>query len=274
MLNRSRGFLAIALFVFGAAVIAWAGIYSPSFQKCNTGYESSNPQNPTSDSDQPIVTLGRSERLWRFAHCEGVFLDENSAAITAIATLAIAAFTLTLWLATGKQVEITGSLAELTDREFIATHRPRMIVHFIRRHDIPEDEFVGAEFKITNVGTGDVWVTTSQTKLARFFPGQWPHPDELNGQDLIAKDADGRRHYAVGKGDWLITHAELDTEGIVIQGMADSGREGNDRLYLLGWIRYVDALGNPLWTYFCREYSHETRRFIPAKNCDWEEANG
>jgi hypothetical protein len=42
-------------------------------------------------------------------------------------------------------------------------------------------------------------------------------------------------------------------------------------LYFIGWIVYEDSVGNAMTTYFCRELSRETGRFIPAANCDYEE---
>ena len=58
--------------------------------------------------------------------CEGSFIDENNGTLTALATIAIAAFTLTLWRATTEQGRLTTAALKLARDEFSATHRPRI----------------------------------------------------------------------------------------------------------------------------------------------------
>jgi hypothetical protein len=59
---------------------------------------------------------GLGSTVGAYVHCTGSFIDNNNGGITALATLVIAAFTATLWLATSRQ-------AELTKEAFIADRR-------------------------------------------------------------------------------------------------------------------------------------------------------
>src|SRR5580704_11059364 len=63
------------------------------------------------------------------------FLDNITGITTAAATIAIAAFTWTLYRATSKQGHLTQQSIELTRQEFNATHRPKLIVRGFRITD-------------------------------------------------------------------------------------------------------------------------------------------
>ena len=65
-----------------------------------------------------------------FFVCEGAFIDENNGTLTALATIAIAAFTLTLWRATTEQGRLTRDAIELGTKEFVATHRPKLRLRY------------------------------------------------------------------------------------------------------------------------------------------------
>jgi hypothetical protein len=97
-----------SLFIFAAALALFLFLFivlernfSPSFEACIN-----HDRETTADS----TTLGV------YVHCTGTFIADNNGAITALATLVIAAFTATLWFATNRQ-------AELTKEAFIADKR-------------------------------------------------------------------------------------------------------------------------------------------------------
>ena len=44
--------------------------------------------------------------------------------------------------------------------------------------------------------------------------------------------------------------------------------------YIVGWVRYVDSLGNSRETSFCRRLRHDKpRRFVPIDDPDYEYAD-
>src|SRR6185312_6761405 len=98
-----RSALAIALIVCAIGAALWAAKLSHSYQECDASYKHGYAYPENANSQQ--------ERARRFIVCEGAFFDANKEAITAGATIAIAVFTLVLWLATGRQAEISSRLA-------------------------------------------------------------------------------------------------------------------------------------------------------------------
>src|SRR6185312_2043492 len=70
-------------------------------------------------------------RVSVYSGCVGIFIDKNNGPLTAIATIAVAAFTLVLWIATSRQARLTRESIALSNRTFIATHRPRLRVRRI-----------------------------------------------------------------------------------------------------------------------------------------------
>jgi hypothetical protein len=250
MFKRSRAFLVVSLFVFGVAVIAWAGTNSPSFQKCNADYESGNPHHPTSDSDQPVASLSGSERLWRFARCEAVFLDENQGLVTALATLGIAVFTLTLWLATGKQVEISARLATIAHRQFSADHRPRVRIRYVDydpNKDDRDGNLIGALVHFTNVGATSARIILIWARIFRASAATlrelttYPGGMERASQTLDAGDSDSSP----------IRSEFRDVEESRRDRVTVQRQEPKETIFLLGRIQYLDDAGTSRETGFC-----------------------
>lgn len=141
------------------AVFALIGTLSPSYQKCVV--------------DHLHETVASSPHIPLFLLCEGAFIDENNGTLTALATIAIAGFTLTLWLATTEQGRLTRETLKLARDEFNASHRPKIIIHSIEFRRIPGEEEIdriGASILCFNTGNaaaedvqvrGDILVTDS-----------------------------------------------------------------------------------------------------------------
>jgi hypothetical protein len=99
MLKRIRSFLAAACFAFVLAALALIGTLSASYQKCAAAHEGNHGQNKQTNLHE---TIASGVYVPVLLLCEGAFIDENSGTFTAIATFAIAAFTLTLWRSTNR----------------------------------------------------------------------------------------------------------------------------------------------------------------------------
>jgi len=163
MLKHSRTFLVWACFLFVLAAFALIGTLSPSYQKCTADHERHDSQNEQPDLDK---TIASSAYVPLFFVCEGAFVDENNGTLTALATIAIAGFTLTLWRATTKQAGLTRDAIELGNREFVATHRPKLI---LREAFSPItdslDSRITLAYTIANVGASDCWMAEAQIGL-------------------------------------------------------------------------------------------------------------
>jgi hypothetical protein len=91
-----------------------------------------------------------------FFWCVVGFLQTYNGAVTAVATVFIGAFTWVLACVTGRQARLTRRSIDLAREEFIATHRPKVILHTIEFRRIPGDDAVdriGASILCFNKGT-------------------------------------------------------------------------------------------------------------------------
>jgi hypothetical protein len=129
LLKHSRSFLAWSCFALALALMAWIGSLSPSYQKCAAEHERHYGNNESTNLHERSPNL--REIMPVFLMCEGAFIDENSGTLAALATIAIAAFTLTLWRATTEHGRITDRVLDLAIDEFNATHRPKIRVKHV-----------------------------------------------------------------------------------------------------------------------------------------------
>jgi hypothetical protein len=175
-----------------------------------------------------------------FAEPIHFILDSYERTITALGTVAIALFTFTLWVTTSR------TLKQL-EREFLATHRPRLKIRQV--------EFNGADsghvdFVIANAGDADAILTEVVT-------ADWDG-DPYISHPSVPRDIRRIIHLAevpqeIGAGEtWNVKHEP---------GPSDSGNDlrtrfqnrvtakgGDDRpkpIMFLCVIRYTDALGAP-----------------------------
>src|SRR5579883_3362954 len=133
MLKWSRTFLAWSLVGAALALVVYGTTFLPSYRKCIGNDAQHESPDKTADLDETLPGGSRIYVLPPFLLCEGRFADENGAVITALATIAIAAFTATLWITTGRQVR-------LAREEFLATHRPEIVIHSVEiAHDTAAD---------------------------------------------------------------------------------------------------------------------------------------
>src|SRR5207302_628079 len=83
----------------------------------------------------------------------------------------IAAFTFTLWIATNKQARLTHDVIELGNKEFIATHRPKIRLRRIRPI-IPLKPNEPAEALIEAANIGDTKATIFEIGVDIYFADQ------------------------------------------------------------------------------------------------------
>jgi hypothetical protein len=115
---RSRlTYLAFAVLVL--AIVAVSTL-APSYTECDEGYKSETG-NPDQGKPKPELHRTFTDHAMAFAECEGEFLHKNEGVITAVSTILIALFTLTLWRSTNR-------LWEAGERQFNASYRAEMTV--------------------------------------------------------------------------------------------------------------------------------------------------
>jgi len=107
--------LPAALFVIICAVFLYfERSFSPTFQQCTSGQENSAQ---TSAAEKQPSFFGTT--VDTYVRCTGLFFENNSEAVTALATLIIAIFTFTLWRATSTQARLTREALIADKRAFV-----------------------------------------------------------------------------------------------------------------------------------------------------------
>lgn len=266
MWPKPRSVFAILLFFLAIAALAWAGIFSPSYQECYAAHERSDSHDPKANADQPVSRLTLGQHLWRFAQCEALFLNENNGAVTALATIAIAGFTLILWIATSREAQLTTETIALTRDEFRASHRPELVIHSVRLLD-PQgqsSEPLSIQFGIINAGTGTANVVGSAVYFD-YFPTSFalrPYLPELARNDLLPPHRMG-----VGASHTVIArHAGLRSDTHL-----EHARVTGFELFVMGWIAYQDGRSHTRTTFFCRQYRRDLGgRFVVTDDPDAE----
>ena len=191
------------------------------------------------------------------------FLNAIAAPLTALATIAIGIFNWTLWRATTKQGRLTAEAIELTRKEFIATHRPRVIVRFIQGpFDDAESHHQYIWVTIANIGVNPATVEAFGCDLARrdhmrqwVIPGLDASPKAIPPFSLIS----GQRH------PFTVTAKTPYTDK---EKLADA--QGIQQLCAVGAIRYVDGNGVVRETGFFRTFDTNSKIFVASKNDEVE----
>lgn len=163
MLNRP---LIIGL----AVVIAVCVLFDLTFL-FPASYEYCQPNEYTHAKDCTPEYLGPFIFRWIVA-----VADAHNGLITAVATLFVAGFTWTLWRTSSKQAELTRDSIKLARDEFIATHRPKIILREAFCGPVLEGTEIRVIMNFANIGTTEGTIVNSvldieavSTKQTRFF---------------------------------------------------------------------------------------------------------
>jgi hypothetical protein len=197
--------------------------------------------------------------------------DPNN--ITAIATIAIAAFTGTLWWSTRSMQKATLTSIDLARAEFNSTHRPKIrLKHLWLTADIWEGQKINGRAVFVNVGTTDAFLreinyATLIIREGRQLPANVDFVKENTrtlgmqpigaGISVIVEDLNDNRVFK-------------DLENVAI-------REGKAFLYFFGAIEYQARTGGIRKTAFCRKLilapihvASDRGRFIKVEDPDYE----
>lgn len=162
-------------------------------------------------------------------------------------------------------------------RELVLTQRPRLRVSNVITKNFPDlyeqiDEPIMGQLYITNIGgmpakiiNVGCWVKLLQGGL----PMERPYEGENPNYPITAKLMPGQSFPLTFVSDIKV-------------GACDSVRRGLsvDILYIMGYVEYVDDIGNPRQSSFCREYrlpgktigeDKRARRFFAVDDPDYED---
>jgi hypothetical protein len=113
-MTKQISLLFVTLVIFVAAFVFFERTFSPSFQQCIASQEN---KDVSGTAEKHPSIFGVTTDL--YVRCTGEFIKESGEAITALATVVIAAFTCTLWIATSKQGELTREALVADKRAFV-----------------------------------------------------------------------------------------------------------------------------------------------------------
>jgi hypothetical protein len=196
------------------------------------------------------------------------WLEHHNGAVTAIATIFIAIFTIVLACVTRKQARLTKDITNLARAEFLSTHRPKIMV---RRFRLSYDDLGGdfVEVHLTVVNKGSTKAQIEQAKGMVYFRSPdsvWPYDfDTYGGQMQISQKV----LPAGGMTDAKITsiesfkHArgEYPSVSLSVPGVS---------VYVAGCIGYKDDIGITRTTAFLRQLNHSNHRFSAVGDDDYE----
>jgi hypothetical protein len=242
-------FLAIVLFLVGAWTLGWI----PSQAKYCEYNLYTEHEKCTVDQ---IAMVGIRYVGW--------FLNFISPAATWIATAVIGAYTIVLSRVTGRQAALTRESIDLARQEFIATHRPKIIVYGVDVKlpgDTGNDRQV--HFRYVNVGDSEAVVTSISSCIHVARKDRPPAGLELHRHTVI-------RHPILcksGEHGFAIT-----PDSVSFINLVRSGKPPNEAVFCVGVIAYRDKNDIERLTGFCRRYDGNSERWLQLADHDYEYA--
>jgi hypothetical protein len=185
---------------------------------------------------------------------------------TGLATIALFAATVALWWST------RGTLKHL-QREFDATHRPRLIVRSVslepvarRRPGDPDNvRQLGHDihYQVVNVGDTRATITHSST-VERFLvkPQAWTPGNDLYEPNLTEA-------ITLDSGETWIVKADAD---LLYQSL-DAPALRQQSAFFLGYIEYIDPANVKRRTSFLRVFNPQSDQFYAPENKEYDYAD-
>jgi hypothetical protein len=206
-------------------------------------------------SNPAVFPAGRAALL-----TVGHWLEAHNGAVTTLATIVIAAFTVTLACSIYR-------LWQATHRDFLSTHRPRIIIHS-SGYCSEGRGVIGAIFTYVNAGVAPATITEIGSKIF-LTTREGPRPggdDPMSVEQIYDKKLKG------GEQAMHTVSSDVRHNDIVVQEMRDERGFPSVSAFCIGYIAYVDDLGVGRKTGFCRRYESSTRSWCRVENSDYEYA--
>jgi len=150
----------------------------------------------------------------------------------------------------------TKDAINLASREFIATHRPKIVVRFIQGPYQEDAGHKAASITIVNVGVTPAVIEAIGSDLVR----RRQDGEFVGGFDARLRHitpvtlASGERHTFEAKSNSVFTDSEMFVELV-----------GQFRTWVIGVVRYHDEDGVYRETGFCRVYDDACKSFVTPK---------
>ena len=208
-----------------------------------------------------VFVLLLAAHLWESASTDlSKWIHQNEHIVEALSTFIIAVFTITLWHATTMQAQLTRKSIDLARSEFLATHRPKVIVRFIQRPIFNERNMPTIYITVANIGSSRATIEAFGADLARLGPNGWLPPGLNAGAIPIAP-------IHLGSGQ-RYTHEVTGRVSTLENDFDEFG--GTEIIYAIGEIRYRDGNGVLRETGFYRRYDNRAKKFTPSPRDDEE----
>ncbi|MDA8089185.1 MAG: hypothetical protein M0Z61_03020 [Nitrospiraceae bacterium] len=188
----------------------------------------------------------------------------------------LAFFTLGLWYSTHKLWKSSKRQLDFMEKEFIQTQHPKLritnvIIKKIRGRGGLKDSFIDSgqlingQFYITNMGNTPATITgigcwVEWLRYAGGLPMERPFEGK-NGNILISTKLKSGEPLTIP----FASEQPMDANAEYIR----TGQL-NWRLYVMGWVEYVDDIGTPRRTLFCRYWNPAMEKFIREDDSDYE----
>jgi hypothetical protein len=245
MLSRQIALVIGAFIILVVVFVFLESTFSSTFQQCIAAHEAGTA------NDHPSVFGITVDAYFR---CTGSFVKSYEAAIGALGTIIIAAFTATLWIATSRQ-------AELTREAFIADKRAFVFASGISPFYEPDPATSHFNWRIapTWQNSGDTPTRAlriytdcvfSNAPIPPTFDFNYVDPNSRPGMGNML----GPKMVSIGGQAPHLPHQTALTP----QDILDI-QNGRKFFYLWGWARYFDTLPGT------REHSAESRRFCRGR---------
>jgi hypothetical protein len=239
----------IALFVLAIAIVSFAASFFFPAE-----YKICGPNEYTHAKECAEHYLGPFISLWII----GV-LDTHNGLVTAAATVFVAGFTWTLWLTSREQGRLTRQSIELGRKEFISTHRPKIVVfdfQFFGEHNKPQK----IAFRFSNAGATKALVTGTAIELLKEDRNTPP-----GGVDLKLRTVNPPVEVPSGHVGLRISDDSFGAGDEYFASFRDAGT-----LFCVGYVAYTDEIGTSRRTGFCRRFDTESHRWLRVEDDDYE----
>ena len=239
-----RKFLGICFALLAISLVTAAFLSSPTLQQC---VSENRRQTGEEKQEKGLANfLASSERIT--FQCVGAFTDVNSAAITAVATIFIAAFTLTLWLTTGRQLEHN----RVVERAYVTMSHvtpTRDVTRDWNALRIRDDGMAIVRIQFKNRGRTPAEVIGGRFKLERIRGNDEPPLQPIyTGHGSVRFDVS---YFLVADAEFIF---DFDLELPFPIGALISVENGTDKLWLIGYVDYRDKFGDVHRAGYARRY--------------------
>jgi len=231
-MGRHIVFLLATIFVLVAAFVFVERSFSPTFKQCVATQEANESGNSPKENQSVFGATVDS-----YVRCTGDFVNDSGSAITAIATVIIAAFTFTLWIATKTQ-------SELSREAFIADKRAFVFAGGIAPFYEPDVATGHFNWRI-----GVTWKNSGDTPTRNLrlyvdgFLSNVPISPTFDFSQASAAVPPGPGMLGP-KMDGVAGQApHMPGRGLTPQDVLDM-QTGSKFFYVWGWARYWDVLPN------------------------------